>query len=920
MLDFTSSMQETSVPTRPVQSRSSTRLVSAYNRSNNRSTHVSIGETKVQKRNANALANRSSQGSKPKRKLPKPSFAELAPPLQKIQDWRKGQKMSRNQRRLNRSAAVMATAEESNLKGTDSTSSSSAEAVLTTAEESNLKGTDSTSSPHKRSQSDSFGCFSGNSVRVLSEGERFHTLVRREQERQGQMDMGIASQETQHKNPKPSDAELVDAELVPLQQNQEGQELMDIDIDPNLINVVNSFSQQLIGWDLSEQEIIALCRRLVECLRDKCKSTDINAIFPFLLNGCANPVDNGIFPKYTVMGHADTSHDDEIVRIHKAVDRIVVVGRIDDSKVTTVNHIVLSEADRICSVRQLEACVLSLYLHAIRVHTMTRNFFLDKPSYSQLRDEDYKGHKDFLLLFETGDNSFDLDSVRNACAVTPYSGDRKLTAVINHFFPSRGLYLIPDVFFQNREASKIMTNVIVASLDQIGNVVDMSVLFIDFLPFESKLKDFPNRLAITHQNIVYAYQTIGAVYKSIDGLNNYAHRIVSRGRNSGDYFRHDYFYDQNYFELKESAPVCYRDKGQFNFEVGFCEYVLSKEKPISMFPSEIKGNNTTKYRLEGVVMCLNEAQRDRDGIIRAPDNTNDYQLTLSRLDPVLCRSGIKVHAQEMEILETNKWLTDEIINAAMLVFMQRCKDLRSTAGSSPSAHDDGAEVANDSKIPVVIHQFAFIQMLESLEEAPPPQDTVRNAKKKKCIAKKVVNAQEFEDGYQRSKLLWDYRNLFSCSTWFFSIINYPDNTHWIFLALHSGEKFLLIHDPLHNDHNAESLSTILQHYIDKEASEHCELDKTVDLGDLQWAAWRISSFKAQQQPDSCSCGVLSLIAFFRSLNLVFSGASSDDIAASWSIPITPASKLQYRHMLKQMLLENDGEIEAFNFFQELLRN
>jgi hypothetical protein len=117
---------------------------------------------------------------------------------------------------------------------------------------------------------------------------------------------------------------------------------MDIDIDPNLINVVNSFSQQLIGWDLSEQEIIALCRRLVECLRDKCKSTDINAIFPFLLNGCANSADNGIFPKYTVMGHADTSHDDEIVRIHKAVDRIVVVGRIDDSIVTTVNHIVHS--------------------------------------------------------------------------------------------------------------------------------------------------------------------------------------------------------------------------------------------------------------------------------------------------------------------------------------------------------------------------------------------------------------------------------------------------------------------------------------------------------------------------------------------------------------------------------------------------
>ena len=35
--------------------------------------------------------------------------------------------------------------------------------------------------------------------------------------------------------------------------------------------------------------------------------------------------------------------------------------------------------------RELVACVLPLYLHAIRVHAMTRQCYLDKPSYNQLR-------------------------------------------------------------------------------------------------------------------------------------------------------------------------------------------------------------------------------------------------------------------------------------------------------------------------------------------------------------------------------------------------------------------------------------------------------------------------------------------------------------------------------------------------------
>ena len=140
--------------------------------------------------------------------------------------------------------------------------------------------------------------------------------------------------------------------------------------------------------------------------------------------------------------------------------------------------------------------------------------------------------------------------------------------------------------------------------------MDRSVIFIDLLQLDARRRrEFPNRLEITHENNVFAYQTIGAVYKSmVDGQGQYyAHRILSRGRNSGNYFLHDYFYDQDLLDYKNSAPVCYRYRDLFDSS----GYRLSKKNRRSMFPPDLKGSNT-KYFLEGVVMCLNEAQRDGD--------------------------------------------------------------------------------------------------------------------------------------------------------------------------------------------------------------------------------------------------------------------------------------------------------------------
>ena len=745
-----------------------------------------------------------------------------------------------------------------------------------------------------------------------------------EEQKQEETSMDLcfgSSDATQQKNPQSADTELGSMEE---EQKQE-----ETSIDNQLVEAVELFSKQLILWDLSEQELVVLGRRLVKCLGDKSKSTNIKAILhidglqsfvkpiestgelkiampasALLNNVCINREDT---VKNTVTASAD--HVDEIFRLDKAVDRIVPVEIIDYAEVTTVNHILLSEADRSSSDRQLEACVLSLYLHAIRVHAMTRQCFLDKPIYNQLRLEDYLKHKEFLLLFEKNNFSFNLDSVRRSCGFTPYSGDRMLTKVINHFFRNRGFQLIHNVLFPKRDnleenpitkTSKVVLDAIKAGLEGSDHEnVDMSVIFIDFET--TKRRDFPNRLEITHRNIVFAYQTIGAVYKSMvdEQEGKYAHRIVSRGRNSGNYFLHDYFYDQHKLDYKKSAPVCYRDRDHL-VSGG---YRFSKKSFRSMFPPELK-ESSTKYFLEGVVMCLNEAQRDGDvRTIRTSADESDYQLTLSQLDPVPRRGGPTLHAREMEILEsTTGWLTDEIIEAAMSTFMERV--------------NYSELLLYDVMYPVVINPFVFVPLLSSLKDAP------RSANKNKLLAasrKKVVDADLFEEGYQTSKSLWKYRNLFSRSSWFFSIVNYPDNTHWIFLGLHSRDKFVFVHDPLHSDHHEECVKTIVEHYINREATEYCKLGTTVGLHELQWEAWNYSSYRAQQQDDSYNCGVFSLIAFFRSINLSLEYVSSDVMAASWSILITPITKIQYRLMLKQMLLVNGGEEDALKFFEDLLK-
>ena len=297
-------------------------------------------------------------------------------------------------------------------------------------------------------------------------------------------------------------------------------------------------------------------------------------------------------------------------------------------------------------------------------------------------------------------------------------------------------------------------------------------------------------------------------------------------------------------------------------------------------------------------MSLNEGQTTGYFGRNYPNPGPTFQLSLGVVDPVYSCCGQMLRAREMRILESTDWLTDEIIYAAMLKFMQTTN------------YDEGSDGS-----PVIIPPTVFGPMVGSLVK---DEDATRNRKTSKRVVDDI-----FAIAYWQCKEYWEYKNLFSRKSWFFAIVNYPDNSHWMFLAMHSGHKLYFVNDPLHDTGNAQSMVRVVNAYIDFEADSYCAdfKDSADVLKTLQHTTWTYLPSKCQQQNDKSNCGVLSLIAFFRSMNIVMAvpTVSAADLAAKWTCNVTVSAQSHYRSKLKAMLVENgEDSLEACIYFSQTL--
>ena len=598
--------------------------------------------------------------------------------------------------------------------------------------------------------------------------------------------------------------------------------------------------------------------------------------------------------------------------IFKAADQLVkrtvtIPPNQMNAKVDIVSKIVLTDK---CS-NQYQACVLSVYIHAARIHLMTQHKFLENSVYKTLMTPAYQQHIKLLLAEK---------QTVDAMGLKTFSGERSLTNILRCLSPDVNFTKIQMFLpfkvdaFNAADMTLFHLNKMISDAINEESTQDLSMIFIDIKPLDifkghPRNCDFPNRVFAnlveksSGTTVVCGYQTVGAVYKSIaDGKDMYAFRILSRARCGGNFYLQEYFSDTKEDIIKTQPNLSYLYVNEDTHKL-VVEHPGNKKSQISnsMFPAEIesssnKGKHKRTYYIEGAILCLNEGQSEgwkyfppqqRKGV-----EWNNIQNAMSLLEPITSNNKYTILLRDFRNLEppSTTYLTDDILIASTTVFVQM------------------AQLPLDRLC--FFMPFIFRALLELLYGS--------------CggdVSADVWN-EIFQSGYDTSRNLWEYENIFAHRKWYFTFVNYPDNIHWIFIGLHSGQRSFFIYDP-HYDKNHNAIVTrTIQSYIDLEAntyatSENLDAQSRTALKSEQWQK---IDCKAQQQPDLVNCGVMVLIGFFRAVVLLNGDASvsPEMMAKTWSCNTTVVRMREYRLQLSKLLSEGEVSASAFVFFSETL--
>ena len=280
-----------------------------------------------------------------------------------------------------------------------------------------------------------------------------------------------------------------------------------------------------------------------------------------------------------------------------------------------------------------------------------------------------------------------------------------------------------------------------------------------------------------------------------------------------------------------------------------------KDSSRSHFPAIINVSKSDKFYLTGAVLCLNEGQEA--GLYACEDVLlPEVQNSLSQLDPVFFNCcGHTIFAREIRICHDNhKWFSDEIMLPAAQKFLVK----RTT-----EHHQD----QDQSRIVFVNSTHAFTHAV--LQHLVIDESAQKRGGRKNTTHK--MGEGQANSSYEESKVLWEYKNIFELpEKWFFSIINYPNEKHWMLIGILACKKTFFIYDPMQDKGQKTSVNNALKVYIDLEATAHAA-STGVDINTLGEAKdWNYSDCNGQVQYDINTCGVLVLLAFFRAVDHVSS--------------------------------------------------
>ncbi len=257
-----------------------------------------------------------------------------------------------------------------------------------------------------------------------------------------------------------------------------------------------------------------------------------------------------------------------------------------------------------------------------------------------------------------------------------------------------------------------------------------------------------------------------------------------------------------------------------------------------------------------------------------------------------------IYHREIYILTgiSNEWLSDEIVNSCCIKFTEFVASRGGNFGQ-------------------YIPPFVFQSLLQHLH----PSTNLKSSRSK--TQQDTLDQSKVHDAYLNSKDLWEYQNIFDDPNKLVcSVINYPNQKHWIHIGIHASEHTIIVYDPLRNKNNTDIVGSVVQAYANCDFLAALEQQKA---GTSEIPKWIQLDVDGQLQPDNHNCGVLSQISFFRAIRKLNEPGRTEvtaaNLAAQWKCDHSIDAFKEYRKTLFILITEST-DLTAFDYFYKFLQD